>query len=74
MEAIDFRPVLIAWAQVQAETMGARKCSKKGVGALIRKLRGNLDTGAPEIYGRSTERAAQLLEGHCRLCGKCSRL
>lgn len=73
MEAIDLRPVLLAWAQVQAETMGAKKCNKKGVGPLLRKLQEQSGCGVPTIYGCSAKRAATLLGEHCRLCGKCAR-
>lgn len=74
MEALDFRPVLIAWAQLQAEQMGAKKCNRKGVGGMIRKLHAHMDEGMPDLYGASARRAAHLLEAHCRFCGKCAKL
>jgi hypothetical protein len=71
MEHLDFRPVLLAWAELQAEQMGQKKCARKGVGGMIRKLRGHLESPAVELYRRDTLRSVQLLESHCRLCGKC---
>lgn len=66
-----FPPVLIAWASVQAETLGRKKCAKTGVGALIRKLKEGIpENGSGRVVGERRE-AAQLLESHCRVCGKC---
>jgi hypothetical protein len=72
-QKLDFRPVLLGWCALQAEEMGHRKCARKGVGGLTRKLRAQMDSGATVIYGRETLRAVQLLESFCRLCGKCSK-
>ena len=73
MEQIDFRPVLLAWAALQAEELGSKKCSRKGVGGLIRKLKLHMEAGLPDMYGASARRACSLLEAHCRLCGKCDQ-
>jgi hypothetical protein len=73
MEQIDFRPVLLAWASLQADEMGAKKCSRKGVGGLLRHLRAHDDATLPQVYGASAGRAVRLLENHCRHCGKCPR-
>lgn len=73
MEQLDFRPVLLAWANLQADTMPAKKCAKKGVGGMIHWLRVQLNAGVPGIYGRDALRATQLLESHCRLCGRCAK-
>lgn len=70
---LDFRPVLLAWSQLQAEELGHKKCARKGVGGLTRKLREQMDNGATVLYGRETVRAIQLLESYCRLCGRCSK-
>lgn len=70
---LDFRPVLLAWAQLQSDEMGHRKCARKGVGGLVRKLRAQMDDGATVMYGRETLRATQFLESFCRLCGRCSK-
>ncbi len=68
---IDFRPVLLAWAAMQAKELGAKKCARKGVGGLLRQLRAQIDTGLPDMYGPSASRTAQLLQSHCDFCGKC---
>lgn len=73
MEHLDFRPILMAWSRLQADEMGHRKCARKGVGGLTRKLRAQMDDGATVMYGRDTLRAVQLLESFCRLCGRCSK-
>lgn len=73
LEHLNFTPVLLSWAQLQSETMGARKCARKGVGGLIRVMREHLQSAAVELYRRDTVRAVQLLESHCRLCGKCAK-
>lgn len=72
LETLDFRPSLIAWAEVQAETLGAKRCRKEGVGAVLRKLRAHLDSGATEMLGPHTRRTVQLLESNCRICGLCA--
>lgn len=69
---IDFRPVLLAWAALQAEVLGPKKCKRKGVGGVLRHLRAQIDTGLPTVYGASARQAAQLLQSHCLFCGKCS--
>lgn len=68
MEHLDFRPVLLAWASVQAEVLGRKQCRRDGIGALIRKLRECL----PANDGSERATAAQLLEDHCTVCGKCT--
>jgi hypothetical protein len=73
MEGLDFRPVLLAWAEMQAEELGAKKCSRKGVGGMIRVLNRHISRDVTDIYGRDARRALLLLDGHCRLCGKCPR-
>lgn len=73
MEPLDFRPVLLAWAELQAEELGAKKCFRKGVGGMIRKLRSHAHDDLPPIYGGSARRAIHLLELHCDRCRKCPR-
>lgn len=74
METGMFLPVLIAWASVQADVLGHKECRKNGVGAVIRKLREGLPENAlgPTASGR--REAAQFLESHCRLCGRCREM
>lgn len=69
MEAIDFRPVLLAWAEVQARELKPKKCAKMGVGALIVQMRA--DAVVANVFGDSSRRALLLLEDKCRSCGKC---
>lgn len=71
MEQLDFRPVLLAWAQLQAKELGPKKCNRKGVGGLIRELRVQVDANIPDMFGMSARRACKILEAHCKCCGKC---
>lgn len=69
-----FRAVLIAWAHVQARTLGHKQCRRAGVGALVRELRDEIPlNGHGPLIGARRD-AAQLLESHCRLCGKCREM
>lgn len=69
-----FVPVLLAWAQVQAEILGHKKCRKTGIGALIRKLREGLSENVVGPTAAARREGAQLLESHCRVCGKCREM
>lgn len=72
MEEGLFRPVLLAWASVQAEVLGRKECRRHGIGALIRKLRYGLPANDGNHFQVEQRKAAELLESSCRACGKCS--
>lgn len=74
METGLFPPVLIAWAQVQADILGHKQCRKVGVGAVIRKLREGLPENGVGSMIAERRGAALLLESHCRLCGRCREM
>lgn len=74
MEEGLFRPVLLAWAAVQSETLGHKACRKIGIGALIRKLREGLVANDGSELQADRRDAANFLERHCRACGKCKEM
>lgn len=74
MESGLFTPVLIAWASVQADALGHKKCRKIGVGAVIRKLREGIPENGVGPYVSERREAAQLLESQCRICGRCKEM
>jgi hypothetical protein len=73
IEPVDvFRPVMLAWARLQPRALGRKDCKKFGVGGLIRELRRELPENGVGPAMAARREAIQLLECHCRLCGKCA--
>jgi hypothetical protein len=63
--------VLIAAASVLPRVIGPKKCGKHGVGEIIRELRAELPGNGVGPYVVARREAVQLLESHCRQCGRC---
>lgn len=66
-----FVAVLLAWARLQPELLGPKKCRRKGVGALLRELRHDAPDFTLGPYIEARREGAQILESHCRICGRC---
>jgi hypothetical protein len=67
-----FLAVFLAWARVQPEILGPKKCRKRGVGAVLSELRAELPGNGIGPRTEARREAVQILESHCRLCGRCS--
>ena len=63
--------ILIALAQALPRVIGAKKCGKHGVGEIIRELRAELPGNGVGPYAGARREAVQILESHCRQCGRC---
>lgn len=63
--------VLLAWARVLPATMGAKKCRKEGVGAVLEELRREDSELVIGPFAEVKREAAHILEANCRVCGLC---
>jgi len=63
--------LLLAMAASMPHTLGPKRCGKEGVGAWIKALRAELPGNGVGPYVAARREAVQLLESHCRLCGRC---
>jgi hypothetical protein len=63
--------LLIAMASVLPRVVGAKKCGKHGVGAIIREMRAELPGNGVGPIAAGRREGVQFLEAHCRQCGLC---
>ena len=63
--------ILLATARMLPRAIGAKKCGKVGVGEIIRELRAELPGNCVGPYAGARRETIQLLESHCRACGRC---
>lgn len=62
---------LAVWAEMKSETLSPEKCRSKGVGKYTEVMRRRMPENGAGPCVAMARQAVQLLESHCRLCGRC---
>jgi hypothetical protein len=68
--------ILLAAYSVRRDRKGAKWCRRDGIGAVRAMLGAPLPDGVPEVpaireYREAQRGAIEILEHHCRICGRC---